>query len=147
MKIAEIRIARAPDTLVTVVGSCIGLCLWDKTNKTGGLVHLMLPESNGNALGEAGKYVDTGVSALLEKMEKTGCERKNLIAKIYGGASMFFNAAKTSAINVGEKNRIQVKKHLELFRIRITEEETGGTAGRKILFCVSDGKVDVRTLK
>ena len=43
VKIADFQISKEPDILRTVLGSCIGICLYDKVRKTGGLAHIMLP--------------------------------------------------------------------------------------------------------
>ncbi len=44
---AEYKIAKVPEILTTLgLGSCIGICLYDKQAKIAGLAHIMLPFSN-----------------------------------------------------------------------------------------------------
>ena len=44
--IADINIAHAPNILVTyALGSCVGVCLYDKVNKIAGLAHILMPSS------------------------------------------------------------------------------------------------------
>ena len=42
---AEMKVESKPIELVTSVGSCVAICLYDSTNKCGGLAHIMLPNS------------------------------------------------------------------------------------------------------
>ncbi|MDD5067004.1 MAG: chemotaxis protein CheD [bacterium] len=146
VRIAEIKIAKRPDELVCILGSCVGVCLWDPNNGLGGLVHIMMPESNEDKR-EKGKYADTGVKALVEKMEIKGSRLSDIVAKIYGGASMFSMTGKKNTLNIGERNIEAVKKSLKEIGIPVVHEELGGTTGRKIIFNLDTGKVEVRQLK
>ncbi len=66
---AEYGVVESPDQLITIgLGSCVGITLYDKYNKVGGMVHIMLPE-NRKGLKPA-KYADTGIPLLIEEMEK-----------------------------------------------------------------------------
>jgi hypothetical protein len=42
---AEMKVESKPIELVTSIGSCVAICLFDSTNKCGGLAHIMLPNS------------------------------------------------------------------------------------------------------
>lgn len=145
LKIAEMKIAGKEDTIKTVVGSCIALCLWDQTTLAGGMVHIMMPESNGYKVALKGKYADTAVETLLNEMTKNGCKKDNLIAKIAGGASMFSSDnGKIADMSIGEKNSQVVKQHLHKFNISIKSEDTGGTMGRRVVFEPSTGKISIK---
>ena len=41
--IADTEVAKPPDILRTILGSCVGICFYDSVNKIGGLAHIMLP--------------------------------------------------------------------------------------------------------
>ena len=44
--IADMKIARAEGTLITyALGSCVGIAIYDPAIRLGGLLHIMLPES------------------------------------------------------------------------------------------------------
>src|SRR5471030_2410992 len=89
--IADLNLVLDPGTIMTIgLGSCIGIALYDKTLKVAGLAHIMLPDStqfksNTNPM----KFADLAIPMLIKKMEEQGCKKRNLTAKIAGGASMF----------------------------------------------------------
>ncbi len=147
LKIAEMKVVEKSDTLITVVGSCIALCLWDKTTSTGGMVHIMMPEHDGDNVEPKGKYANTAIETLLNEMIKNGCNKENLIARIIGGASMFNNKDNTmNGAYIGEKNSRIVKKYLHKFNIPIKSEDIGGTSGRRIAFDPSSGEITIKAL-
>ena len=43
--IADMGVAESPNTLRTILGSCVGICIYDPKAKIGGLSHIMLPSS------------------------------------------------------------------------------------------------------
>ena len=43
---AEVKFEDMSVTLVTNVGSCVAVCIYDAMNKCGGLAHIMLPNSS-----------------------------------------------------------------------------------------------------
>jgi len=100
VKIGGLEVAKSPEVLETLLGSCVALMLYDKGKKIGGMAHIMLPYTNDPNVKDPGKYANTAVPALITKMITLGARPNKLVAKIAGGAAMF----KTSnTINVGKK--------------------------------------------
>jgi len=145
LKMSEIRVAKAPCVIKTVVGSCIALCIWDKETKIGGMAHIMMPNHNGDILAPKGKYADIAVDALIKEMEREGAALKHMIATCIGGATMFgkVNGLKSS---IGERNAEIVKSLLTDYTIPIMIESVGGFAGRKVTLNCDDGAVTVTML-
>ncbi|AEX85162.1 chemotaxis protein CheD [Marinitoga sp. 1135] len=138
--IGEYKASKTPDVLVTLgLGSCVGVCIWDKTTKVGGLIHVMLPQSNSPNAPKPGKYADLGIPLLLEDIKKLGA-KGSLTAKIFGGSAMF----KGSSMDIGSKNVAAVKEHLKKNGIRIIAEDTGGNRARSIEFNLETGEVLVK---
>jgi len=144
--IAEARVEKRPLWLVTNVGSCVAVCVYDTVNRCGGMAHVMLPKWNGDANSHPYKYADTAVPALVAAVRKLGGESCSLVAKIAGGASMFSDV-KCHLINIGQKNVEAVKKALLECYVPLVAEDTGGNCGRRVLFNASTGVVVVRTIK
>ncbi len=142
---AGMKAEKQPVELVTSVGSCIAICLYDSKHKCGGLAHIMLPNS---AIAPhellPSKYADTAVPALTKLIHQTsGCTSSPLCAKIAGGANMFPNL-KNNALNIGAKNIDAVKNALNQQNIRLLGEDVGGNGGRRITFNLGTGVAKVR---
>lgn len=146
--IAEYQITFPPGKLVALgLGSCVGVVLIDRVIGVSGMIHIMLPESrqfshNDNPF----KYADTGIPLLLEEVLKKGANKKNLFAKLAGGAQMFNTREGSTLLNIGEKNIDRSRQVLNELGIRITGEDTGGRVGRTMILDASLKKVFVRTI-
>lgn len=127
--IAEIKVAHCPDSLRTVLGSCVGVAVFDRVAKVGGIAHVMLPDSS-MGKGAKGKFADTAVEALIEDVLMAGGQKPRLAAKISGGASMF--GAKVDN-GIGDRNIKAVKERLAKFGIRLVSEDVGGQKGRRMM--------------
>ena len=89
--IADAAIARQPCILVTyALGSCVGVCLYEKKRRIGGMVHILLPNSSA-AIERSNpcKFADSGCEYLLQRMLFRGAQQSFVTAKIVGGATMF----------------------------------------------------------
>lgn len=143
--ISDMNVASRPGVLITyALGSCVGICLYDKLTGISGLSHVLLPESSmcpndRNVM----KFADTAVQALIERMERAGASRMRLTAKIAGGARLFGGISGT--IQIGERNIAAVKAQLTRFRIPLLAEDTGLDYGRTVEFHAADGVVHVKT--
>jgi chemotaxis protein CheD len=146
--IADLNVTLAPHKLITVgLGSCIGIALYDKVLGIGGLAHIMLPDSTlFNSVNNPIKFADLAIPIMLEKMEKMGCMRRNLKAKIAGGAAMFNFSDKSMMMDIGNRNGQAVKAMLERLSIQIVGEDVGGNKGRTMIFDTSSGTVQIRTV-
>lgn len=144
---AQYRICGAPARIMTMaLGSCLGIVLYDRVAKVGGLAHVMHPtwkrvKNNTNK----GKFVDTAIELMVEKLVERGARPGRIIAKIFGGARMFdIPDSKTGVIQIGEANITAARKELTDRKIPIKSESVGGRRGKTIIFDVSDGSVLVR---
>ncbi|AOR22889.1 chemotaxis protein CheD [Clostridium taeniosporum] len=144
--IADLNLVSSPGKIMTIgLGSCIGIALYDKRNKLAGLSHIMLPDSTQfkNATNPM-KFADLAIPLLIKKMEAKGCQKRNLIAKIAGGASMFSFSDKSMVGDIGKRNIQAVKKSLSEEKIRIIAEDVGGNKGRTMILNALDGKVTLK---
>ncbi|MCL2036881.1 MAG: chemotaxis protein CheD [Oscillospiraceae bacterium] len=144
--ISDWKVAKPPDVLVTyALGSCVGICLYDKRTKIGGLSHIMLP--NSTTSGEPNinrmKFADTAIPDMIKKMVAMGALQVGLTAKIAGGALMF----KTSSdrFNIGERNVESVKSVLQSLRIPLIGQDVGLNYGRTVFFYPETGAAMVKS--
>ena len=146
---ADLQVGKAPDTLTTLgLGSCIGLTLYDPVSKVGGLVHYMLPDSTKlrNAGTNIAKFGDTGIEELLKKVLAKGANRRNLVAKIAGGAKMFEISGLSTVGNVGERNAEMAKEMLKKLGIRLVASDTGLNYGRTVELDLETGAYLIKSV-
>jgi chemotaxis protein CheD len=140
--IGEYHVGSVP-MMAIGLGSCIGLTIYDKDRHIGAMVHIMLPESSGRS-DRPGKYADSAVPLLLNKLTELGCRKASLIVKMAGGACMFEYFGNN--LNIGERNVEKVRAILTENHIQIVAEEVGGKSGRTVAFYPNEnGKVTVRS--
>ncbi|MCB2288827.1 chemotaxis protein CheD [Clostridium sp. CS001] len=146
--IADLNIAFSPDKLITVgLGSCVGIAIYDKTTRLGGLAHIMLPDSSQfNTVTNQAKFADLAIPILVEDMIKKGAKLRNMTAKIAGGASMFNFSDKSIIMDIGNRNGIAVKNALKILSIPILAEDVGGNKGRTLIFDTESGILSIRTV-
>lgn len=122
--------SKSPILLSTILGSCVAVCLYDDVKKVGGMNHYMLPLWNGEGLASP-KYGNVAIEALITKMLFFGCKKRNIKAKIFGGASVI--KTNHDLYNIGERNIQLAERILEKENIKIVAKSVGGFHGRKIL--------------
>jgi chemotaxis protein CheD len=135
---SNLFVSKKPIQIQTILGSCVAVCLFDNHNKYGGVNHYMVPLWNGEGLASP-KFGNIAIETLIENMIAVGSQKKDLVAKIFGGASQFDN--KNELLAVGDRNIQIAKSMLGNYRIPIVSESLGGVRGRKILFDTSTGQV------
>ncbi len=141
--ISDQQIATSPDILITyALGSCVGICIYDHLRRIGGLAHILLPETFDGGKKDVYKFADTAIEELLRTMERRGCIRSQLTAKIAGGANMFAITGKS----IGERNVETVRSELQRLKIKLLAADTGADYGRTVQFNPEDGSVMVKTI-
>jgi chemotaxis protein CheD len=143
--IADIGISESPDILRTILGSCVGICLYDPSRKIGGLAHIMLPVLK-TVTSSPKKYADTAIPILISMLEKNGASRNRLIAKIIGGATMFKLSENSMMSEIGRGNIAKVRQILEDVGIKIIAEDVGGDYGRTMDFQLETGDIRIKSI-
>ena len=145
---ADYKVGRAPDTLISYgLGSCIGSSLYDPQTKIGGLLHIMLPDSNQSRANEnRAKFADTGIPDMLNELIRMGAAKSRLVAKLAGGSQMFAFANASDIMRVGLRNASASKEILKKLSIPIVGEDTGGNYGRTVQIDLSTGVYKVKTI-
>lgn len=148
VKVADYAVATEGVIATIGLGSCVAIVLHDPVAHVGGLAHVLLPDqSMSRDRSNPAKFPSTVVPILLEEMRRHGASRKRIRAKIVGGASMFGNLMTSGSMNIGERNVAAVREVLGQAKIPIVAADTGSDHGRSVYLSVSDGRVEVRSLK
>lgn len=132
-------------TIATVLGSCVSACIRDPRSGFGGLNHFMLPESESdqwNGASRALRYGNFAMEALINSVLKSGCLRRDLEVKLFGGSNLH-----GSMTGVGAKNAAFARHYLQTEGLLLTSSDLGGQFGRRIQFHPATGKVQRLLLK
>lgn len=140
----RLEVARAPITLVAILGSCVGIALWDPMTTIGGLAHVMMPIHPGGSE-PAAKYADTAVDALLPALERAGADRRRLRARLTGGANVL--AAATGGLtDVASRNIAGARASLAAAGLQVEWEDVGGRVGRKVFVNLETFDIAIKRL-
>ncbi|WP_367361177.1 chemotaxis protein CheD [Syntrophus sp. (in: bacteria)] len=144
--ISDLKVSnKADDVLVTyALGSCIAVAIYDPRVKVGGLLHYMLPDSTldmNKAKATPGMFADTGIPILFKACYNLGAQKKSMIVKVIGGASILDD---TNYFRIGQKNIMAVRKMFWKNNVMINGEDTGNNYNRTVRLEISTGKVFVK---
>lgn len=146
LKIGEYYITQHPTIITTVLGSCVGVCLFEKQERIGGLNHILLPgRPDLNSCNDSARYGVNAMELLINGIMKLGGKKENIIAKAFGGASV--TSSLPSENGPGQKNIEFVTKFLKDEDIRLVSHDLGGYHIRKILLYSDTGDVFLKRLK
>ncbi len=136
---SQIVFVAKPEKATAVVGSCIALALYHPRTGLGALAHIVLPHESGRG-GPPGKFADTAVPHLVEKLNEQGANTAGLVAKFCGGSQMFGGKG---PMQIGQQNAKAVAEELKRLRIPISGEQVGGGKGRRVIFDTASGELKI----
>ncbi|MDD2670855.1 MAG: chemotaxis protein CheD [Syntrophales bacterium] len=144
--VADLKVSDNPhDILVTyALGSCIGVAVFDPVSKVGGLIHFMLPDSTldpEKAREKPAMFADTGIPMLFKSCYELGAEKKRILVKVAGGASILEDS---NYFRIGQKNIMALRKIFWKNNVLIAAENTGKNCNRTVRLHVGTGEVCVR---
>jgi len=100
------------------LGSCVAVVAYDKTSKTGGIAHIMLPgKSPTEDKPEENKYAENAIENLLDALKSSGSNKANIEICLVGGANVLRKENDTIADNlifsifeIMERKKLSIKK-------------------------------------
>jgi putative nucleotidyltransferase with HDIG domain len=116
-----------PVLLQAFLGTCVGVALYDRIAKVGGMIHILLPEPPSTPPHEhPEKYAETGLPALLKELFAMGADPVNLTATVAGGALVAPLSQLDVNLNIGGRSTEIALEILNRHGIRVVKSETGG---------------------
>jgi len=95
----EIFVSKDPSQmLAATLGSCVGLAMYDRINKIGGLIHVVFPRSLSKSEEIASLCAENAVDRLLDEMIKFGVKKDAIVAGICGGFNLGLSVLDDSAV-------------------------------------------------
>ena len=138
----ELHCASEPTVISTVLGSCVAVCLWDKTRRVGGMNHFVLPHDVDSHVNP--RYGDAAIDQLKQLLLSSGSHVGHIKAKVFGGANVL--PVNSAGDTVGRKNIELALERLRSHGIPLIAQATGGVSGYMIKFNSSTGQATIRKL-
>ena len=135
----QIHVAHSGETLNSILGSCIGLILYQPRLKLGAMAHIVLPDS-GSRDSMPGKYSNTAIPHMIELLANEGAAKSGLVAKLAGGANMF---GKKGSSLIGDSNAETVLRIRKELCIHVKGKHVGGEKGRRVVWDPANGDLTV----
>lgn len=143
LNIGEFAVSREPAILETILGSCVGICLWDMRLGIGGLNHYLLPAEQQNAPSSS-VYGGTSIDLLVTAMLRAGAVIEDMQAQIYGGGSVIERL--DEIFNIGMENIYLARQKMQDYGIPIVCEHIRAGHGIRVVFKTRTGEVTVTPL-
>lgn len=130
-------LAGCGELATTAVGSCVAVAAFDKTNRAGGLAHVMLPGRAPANAPDSLRYADDAMDELLRMMDRTGSRKKDIQLCIAGGANVLDRPDDT----ICELNIASVTSAARRHGLLILARSLRGRERRRIRFELESGSV------
>lgn len=117
--------------IVTVLGSCVAVVIYDQHAGIAGMVHYLLASPN-DPSDRTNRYGSVAIPALVQGLEELGGNCLRSMARVYGGANVLGDV--DVGMRIGVENVKLANEMLAQLKIPIVEQLVGGTVGRRISF-------------
>ena len=132
----HIFLSRSPAVVSSVLGSCVAVCIHDRSRRFGGMNHFLYPSVSSPEKSTA-VFGNVATRTLINMFLQEGSQRKHLEAQIFGGAKN--DALKEK--DIGRENIRVARRILAKARIPLVSEDVGGQKGRKVVFSTAENEV------
>ncbi|HEY0967468.1 MAG TPA: chemotaxis protein CheD [Opitutaceae bacterium] len=145
--VGDLAVSNNPQVTLSTyaLGSCVGLVVYDPVVKTGGILHLMLPDSTispEKAVAQPAMFADTGLPLFFKSLAGMKGERSRMRMFVAGGAAVLSGA---DTFKIGDRNLAAVKRFLVTGGGTVTGHDTGGTINRTVHLDVATGMMSLKT--
>jgi len=149
LKPGEIYFARDPVKIVTILGSCVSVIMYNQARRIGSICHAVMPSlksapADKLLMGDTFKFVDSSMDWMLCRFDEAGIKCNNIEVKLFGGAGISYPHKESGSIAVGRKNIEAAMEIIENKGLELKAWNVGGSEGRKLVFCTETGEVFTR---
>ncbi|PCI32056.1 MAG: chemotaxis protein CheD [Alphaproteobacteria bacterium] len=137
-------LSRSEHVILTTLGSCISVCMFDPVIKVGGMNHFLLPEERHSERKNnfCMRYGNNAMEILLNEILKRGGQKDRIVLKAFGAGNVLSINA-----NIGEKNQNFLKKYITDESMKLETCDLGGDLPRRVAFFPGTGKAFVKLLR
>ena len=143
----ELLVTHEPQVVVTVLGSCVAVTMFDRESSLAAICHAMLVEPQRGESPLPGdplsfRYVNIVVPAMVSVYRRAGIDPRAIEVKLFGGGNVIGRARRAPETEgIGDANIAAVRVQLARAGLIVTAESIGGRRGCKILFNTATGEV------
>jgi chemotaxis protein CheD len=144
----QVFVSAEAKSVALILGSCVGVCIWDPVNGIGGATHYMLPSWDGKGTASP-RYGNVAISILLQRLLEAGANRGQLRAKVFGGGCLFDSLRELNSNkeqHLGSRNVEIALEMLTKAQIPVVSTIVGVDRGQRIVFRTDTGDTVVRIL-
>ncbi len=137
-------LSRSEHVIMTTLGSCISVCIFDPVAKVGGMNHFLLPEEHNADRKDSFsmRYGNNAMETLLNEVLKRGGQKTRLVLKAFGAGNVLSINA-----DIGAKNQIFLKQYITDEGMKLDTCDLGGDFPRRVAFFPATGKAFVKLLR
>lgn len=153
LKGSDLFVSKKPAKVVTVLGSCVCVTMFDSHLGIAAICHALLPvcakkETCIVSCAEPFKYVNCVVPDMVRRMRRYGIRPRKIEVKLFGGSDMFGPRTKyEKTASVGRQNIEAAVRAISGENLLLKVTDVGGLLGRKIFFYTHTGEVWLKRLK
>jgi chemotaxis protein CheD len=144
----QVFVSAERKSIVLILGSCVGVCIWDAVHSIGGATHYLLPSWDGTGVASP-RYGNVAISILVQKLLEAGANRSQLQAKVYGGGCLFDSMRESGAQkeqHLGSRNVEMALETLSKAQIPVVSTVVGVNRGQRIVFHTDTGEAEMKVL-
>ena len=144
----QVFVSAEGKSIITILGSCVGVCIWDAVNRIGGATHFLLPSWDGTGASSP-RYGNVAISMLVQKLLEAGAHRGQLQAKVFGGGCLFGSLREPGSNReppLGSRNVEIALETLTKARIPVVSTVVGVDRGQRIMFRTDTGDAEIKVL-
>lgn len=146
IKPGEFYVSNSDEIIVTVIGSCVSVCIRDKVNQIGGMNHFYpwVIQENDSVKPESlsDRQSTHAMEQLIEAIIRHGGSVDNLEFKLFGGSQL------GSQVDLeGQLSIDYLLDYVKTYSLDVLASDLGGSHARKIFYNPITGMVRVKKLR
>ena len=141
--VEDMKVSKDPESVLVThsLGSCVGVAIYDRVVRAGGLLHFMLPNSALDPVkGQKNPcmFADTGIPHLFKSVYRLGGKKQRMKVIVVGGSQV---NDRQGYFNIGKRNLMAVRKIFWKNNVITDYQHVGGASNRTIRMFIENGQV------
>lgn len=143
----DLLITSEPQWVLTLLGSCVAVTMFNARACRAAICHAMLPEprhrtSHCTTQDECFRYVSHAIPNMASHFFDLGLMPHEIEVKMFGGGNVIdLGDAPHGQQEIGSANVLMAREVIAALRLQVKAERVGGNSGCKIIFNTQTGQV------